>query len=111
MREQGHPGLRKGWVFPRQDGEHYRGCPLGKLLNRACEATGIAIRFTTHGFRRTYNDLARRHVDGLVVRSVVGHSSEAMTEHYSRVDVNEKRAASVAVLNAVQATRILRIAA
>ena len=104
MRAECHPGLLKGWVFPRQDGEHFRGYPLRKALTRACKAAGIAIRFTTHGLRRTYNDLARRHVDGLVVRSVVGHSSEAMTEHYSHVDIAEKRAASEAVFNAVKAS-------
>jgi hypothetical protein len=40
-------------------------------------------------------------VSALVVRSIVGHTTEAMTEHYSRVDIGEKRAAADAVFRAV----------
>lgn len=98
-----HPGLALGWVFPCKMGTHHRGYPLRTKLAKARDAAGIQIRFTTHGLRRTYNDLARRHADGLVVRSVIGHSSEAMTEHYSHVDVGEKKAASEAVLRSVRA--------
>ncbi len=93
---------RKGWLFPRPDGQHYVGYPLINRLKRACERAGIAIRFTIHGLRRTYNNLARRHVETLVVRSIVGHTSERMTEHYSQVDVREKIAASEAVLRTVR---------
>ncbi|MEM9489364.1 MAG: tyrosine-type recombinase/integrase [Myxococcota bacterium] len=105
MKAARHPGLRKAWVFARHDGEHYAGYPLRKHLDRACKAASITSRFTTHVLRRTYSNLARRHVDAIVLRSVVGHTIEAMTEHYSRIDIGEKREASAAVVRAVRAAR------
>ena len=91
MQASRHPGLAKGWIFPRDDGEHYRGYPLRKVLLRACKSAKIAIRFTTHGLRRTYNDLARHEASALVLRATVGHTTEAMTDHYSHVRTDEKR--------------------
>ena len=103
-----HPGLAAGWVFPKADGGMHRGYPLAKPLQRACKAAGIGIRFTQHGLRRTWNDLARRHVDGAVVRSIMGHSEkggEAMTDHYSSVRLADKRAGLETVVQVVQAAR------
>lgn len=97
MKAESHPGLRKGLVFPTLTGELHRGTPLRKVLQRACKEAGIDIRFTTHGLRRTWNNIARKHAEGMVVRSIVGHVDEAMTEHYSMVDADEKRAAAEAV--------------
>ena len=59
MEAAGHPGLVEGWVFPKDDGKRHRGYPLSAHLRRACDAAGIRIRFTQHGLRRTWNDLAR----------------------------------------------------
>ena len=97
MIAENHPGLRKGLVFPTLTGELHRGTPLRKVLQQACKRAGIDIRFTTHGLRRTWNNIARKHAEGMVVRSIVGHADEAMTEHYSIVDSDEKRAAAEAV--------------
>ena len=38
----------------------------------------------------------------MVVRATVGHTTEAMSEHYSHVDVDEKRALSQAVADDVR---------
>ena len=92
-----HPGLRSGLVFPTAAGELHKGTPLNKVLRAACRRVGIAIRFTPHGLRRTWNNIARRVAEGMVVRSIVGHADEAMTEHYSMVDADEKREAAKAV--------------
>ena len=103
-----HPGLAAGWVFPKPDGGAHRGYPLIKPLQRACKAAGIAIRFTQHGLRRTWNDLARRHVDGAVVRAIMGHSEkggDTMTDHYSSIRLAEKRAGLETVVKVVQAAR------
>lgn len=70
-------------------------------MDRACKEAGIR-RITTHGFRRTWNNLARQLADRMVVRSIVGHTSEAMTEHYSHVALDEKRAAAEAVARLVR---------
>ena len=50
--------------------------------------------FSSHGFRRTANDLLRRVAPGQVVRAITGHVTEEMTEHYSHVDMGERREAS-----------------
>jgi hypothetical protein len=43
--------------------------------------------------RRTYQDLARAaEVRDLVTRSISGHATEAMQEHYSTVQIEEMRA-------------------
>ena len=96
MKAANHPTLARGkdWVFPKEDGELHRGYPMRKALERACKAVGIEFRFTTHGLRRTFNNLARRLVDNmLVLRATVGHASESMTEHYSHIGVDEKKGA------------------
>lgn len=100
-----HPGLAEGWVFPTDEGKCHRGYPLTGHLRRACKATGITIRFTQHGLRRTWNDLARRHIPGTVVRAIMGHSEkggEAMTDHYSSIRLAEKRAGMETVVDVVQ---------
>ena len=52
--------------------------------------------------RRTFNDLARRAgVDAVVTRSITGHVTEQMREHYSSVDLDEKRAAIANVVRLV----------
>lgn len=78
----------------------------GKAMATCRGAAGITHRFSVHGFRRTFNDLLRRSTgDKVVVRAITGHSSEAMTEHYSWVDAAEKRSAVAAVVSLVQGTK------
>lgn len=89
-----HPQLAHGLVFPTQEGGLHKGTPLNRVFRLACKRAGITIRFTPHGIRRTWNDLARRVNDQMIVRSMIGHVSEEMTEHYSRVDLDEKRMAA-----------------
>ena len=49
-----------------------------------------------------FNDLARRAgVDAVVTRSITGHVTEQMREHYSSVDLDEKRAAIANVVRLV----------
>jgi integrase len=93
-----HPGLRSGLVFPTKSGQAHKGTPLNRVLKEACESAKVAIRFTPHGLRRTWNNIARRIAGGLVVRAMIGHGSEAMTAHYSLVDESEKRVTAEAVV-------------
>lgn len=94
-------GLRAcGWVFPTRRGTLHCGSPLRRVLDKACAAAG-AQRITTHGLRRSFNDAARKRGDGIVVRAIVGHADEAMTEHYSAVSLDEKLALAQSVADAV----------
>jgi integrase len=58
------------------------------------KAAGIEGRFTVHGLRRTFVDLSRRAgIDPVTSKSLTGHVTEKMREHYSSVDLEEKRTA------------------
>ena len=89
--EQQAPGLHEGWVFPSEiGGLRYPGA-LWKAWRACLKASGIDKRFTIHGLRRTFNDLTRRAgVDAVVIKSLTGHVTEKMREHYSTVALGEK---------------------
>jgi integrase len=91
---------KRGWVFPTRKGALHRGTPLRRVLTESCAAAGIP-RVTTHGLRRTFNNLSRQVADRQVVKAIMGHATDAMHEHYSEVGVDEKQAAQAAVKNMV----------
>ena len=52
--------------------------------------------------RHTFNNLMHQaKVDHIVLRASTGHNSEGMTEHYSHVDLKEKKDASNKVVDLV----------
>src|SRR5262245_9700651 len=71
---------------------------MRKPLLRALKMAEIKAPFTVHGLRRTFNNLARQVTSCEVVRSITGHVTNAMTEHYSHIAIAEKRAAVARVL-------------
>ena len=95
-------GLQRGTglVFPvlrgKGAGGLHKGSPLRRILTAACKAAGVP-RVTTHGLRRTFNNLARQQTSREVLKSITGHVTDAMVEHYSFVGAGEKRTASRAV--------------
>jgi integrase len=90
-------------VFPSaKAGKSRSGSFLTKHLRRICERAEIEIRFTQQGLRRTANNLRRLlGIDGTVIRSEIGHSSEKMTEHYSSVSATERQASMDRVVKAI----------
>lgn len=84
----------------KQKGQLYKGSPLRAVLERACKAAKVP-RITTHGLRRTFNDLARQVADSQVVKSITGHTTDTMLEHYSMVSHGERQAAQRKVLELV----------
>lgn len=88
------PGVEKGLVFPSTVGGYMFTSSFRKPLHRALEAAGIAERFTQHGLRRTFNDLLRRDVelDPTSLRKMIGHESERLTDHYSRMRDEQRQA-------------------
>ena len=98
-----HRHVGSGWVFPSSVGTpHKNASVMRKAFARCLGGIGVDRRFTSHGLRRTANNLLRKIASGLVTRAIVGHSSEEMTEHYSHVDHEEKRAAAEGLLQLVQ---------
>lgn len=96
---------RTGWLFPARGGELHRGTPLRAVVDRACAAAGVR-RITVHGLRRTYNNLARQLAAREVVKSITGHATDAMLEHYSIVGDHEKKRLTEAVIEAVETSAI-----
>jgi len=99
------PGLAEGWMFPSADGTLRQPSSVYKAWTACSKAAGVRGRFTVHGLRYTFNDLTRRAgVNGLVTRSLAGHVTEDMTQHYSTIGMDEKRAAVASVLRLVPMT-------
>ena len=98
-----HRHADSGWVFPSKAGKpHHNASGMGKAFEACLKEIGVDRRFSSHGLRRTANDLIRRVASGEVARAITGHVTERMTEHYSHVDVGEKKAAVEGMLRLVK---------
>ena len=65
---------------------------LNKPFADVAREIGLGIHFTQRGMRRTYNDLMRAAgVNTVVLKSVSGHLTDDMVEHYSSVRGDEQR--------------------
>ncbi len=95
------PGLAQGSIFTTLDGRLLKKNGLREAHERALKRAGITHRFTVHGLRRTFNNLARQVAGEIVTRSITGHVTAQMTEHYSFVDRAEKLAAAGKVVQMV----------
>ncbi len=107
-------------VFPSQAGTHMQPSTIRDALLAASVRAGLAegvyddrgrlVRGkgrvpSAHWFRYTLNDLLRRVASGEVQRALTGHTTVAMSEHYSHVDVEEKRVALGRVWDTVSGRR------
>jgi hypothetical protein len=101
-----HPGLTQGWVFSDDSGGLLRKNYLRLPLEHVVKRVGIEQRFTVHGFRRTFNNIARQVAGEIVTRSITGHVTQVMTEHYSHVGREEKLAAAGSVVRLVFAAKM-----
>ena len=88
-----HRGLRSGLVFPSEVGRPRFTTTLKKPLALASEVAGLSFVAGPQVLRRTFNTLAvTAGVERIVLWSIVGHSSEAMTRRYAGVPMNDKAA-------------------
>lgn len=95
-------GLEQGWCFPSRKGTLRTPSTLAKAWQACMKEAGITRRFTPHGLRRTFNDLARlAGVDPITTKALTGHVTERMREHYSSVRLDEKRAAVGGVVSLI----------
>jgi len=73
---------------------------LNKPFAAVSEAIELGYAFTQSSMRRTFNDLMRTaHVEAIVTRSISGHLTERMQEHYSTVSGAEQRASIAKVID------------
>jgi integrase len=89
--------LETGLVFPNRDGRLHKGWPLIRVLARVCKATGMKHVVTAHGLRRTFNNLARTMTTREVLKSITGHVTDTMVQHYSMIGAGEKMTVGSAV--------------
>jgi integrase len=94
-----------GLVFPSDEGTHRYQSMLTRPLARCVERAGIQKHVSAHTMRRTVNNLIRQASGDIVARAVTGHTTVAMTEHYSEVTAVEKLSAQGAALGDL--TRVL----
>lgn len=79
-------------LFPSVTGGFRAPSVLNKPFADVSEAIELGKHFTQRGLRRTFNDLARAaRVEAIVTRSISGHLTEQMQEHYSTVNPKEQR--------------------
>ena len=73
---------------------------LNKPLEEVSLELGLKKKITQRALRRTFNDLARAaQVNDLVTRSISGHQTEQMQQHYSTVNGGEQRDALAKVIS------------
>ena len=98
MMEEQHPGLRDNWVFPNVRGGMRLPQAIRPTFQLATEAAKIDQVVSPQVLRRGFNTaLLRAGVDRIVLRSILGHYSEAMTARYAGVDSADKKAAILKV--------------
>ena len=79
-------------LFPSVNGGFRAPTVLNKPFAEVAEQVGLGKKFTQRGLRRTFNDLARAaQVHDVVTRSISGHLTVSMQEHYSTANRNEQR--------------------
>jgi integrase len=86
-------------LFPSVTGRFRAPSVLNKPFEDVMQSLGFRKQFTQRGLRRTFNDLARvAQVEAVVTRSISGHATERMQEHYSTVNGAEQQAALARVV-------------
>lgn len=88
------PGFETGLVFPSDVGRPRHHGSLRKTFPLLCEHLKLDVKVTPQVLRRTFNTLlVEAQIDRIVQRSIMGHSSEEMTQRYSGVRMDLKRTA------------------
>lgn len=93
----GYPVGIDDWIFPSRRGTLKQPSSLRNAIVRTAKEVGLEKRITPHMMRYLFNDLLRQAgVDQVTRKSLTGHVTDEMTEHYSTVRLDEKRAAMAA---------------
>jgi integrase len=79
-------------LFPAEDGGFRSVSFLKKAFATVGQLIGLTKHVTPRGMRRTFNDLMRlASVEAIVTKSISGHLTDRMREHYSTVTPDEQR--------------------
>ncbi|MBI1948613.1 MAG: site-specific integrase [Deltaproteobacteria bacterium] len=98
-------GRETGFLFLSELGGLRFSNVLTKPLKNCVVRAGIGDKkVTSHTMRRTFNNLARQAAGDIVARSMTGHTTMEMTEHYSHVTLEEKNKAVAKALGLPEMT-------
>jgi integrase len=87
-------------LFPSETGGFRAASCLDRPFDVVAEKIGLKKSITARAMRRTFNDLCRRaRVESVVTRSISGHATEQMKQHYETVNVEEKRESLAKVIS------------
>jgi integrase len=90
-------------LFPREDGDFRTESSLKKAFAMCTALIGVKKNITPRAMRRTFNDMARAaKVESLVTKSISGHLTDRMKDHYSTVSPIEQRESIGRVLRLVR---------
>ena len=94
-------------LFPAATGGFRSPNVLNKPFAAAVAEMELGYAFTQRGMRRTFNDLARHaRVESIVTRSISGHLTERMQDHYSTVASDEQQASVAKVIDLFSTQRV-----
>jgi integrase len=100
LKVEGNPGYKEGKLFPGRNGEYRFPSSVSKGWKAVSRVMSLEFNVTPHDLRRSYQNLLRQAaVNQVVQQALMGHSSDRMTEHYSHIDMDEKRAAQDRVVD------------
>lgn len=93
-----YPVGLEDWVFPSRRHTLKQPSGLAAAIKRTANEVGLQKRITPHMMRYLFNDVLRQAgVDKVTRKSLTGHVTDEMTEHYSSVSMDEKRVAMESV--------------
>jgi integrase len=93
-------------LFPSITGGFRAPNVLNKPFAEVTDEMELGYPFTQRGMRRTFNDLARHaKIESIVTRSISGHLTERMQDHYSTVAAEEQRESIAKVIDLFSAQR------
>jgi hypothetical protein len=96
------PMTKSELLFPARHGGPRTPSCLDKPFRVVSLKVGIKVPLTPRAMRRTFNDLARAaHVHDVVARSITGHATPKMQDHYSTAQAAEQRSAIGKVIDMV----------
>ena len=79
-------------LFPADDGSFRSESFLKKSFAAVGGLIGLKKKLTPRGMRRTFNDLMRlAKTEAVITKSISGHLTDRMREHYSTVTPDEQR--------------------
>jgi site-specific recombinase XerC len=97
---------RSELLFPSETGGFRSNCALLKPFQTIATAIGLKKRISPKAMRRSFQDAMREaQVANVVVRSISGHLTERMQQHYSTAQGHEQEQA---IARIVDLTRVQR---